>query len=109
MLGLIGKYQDLHEDKVNFCTVHPTTNERINLQPWYVPGTKASTKGGPAKEVVFRPASQEDFKAILAAQGNTKQPVVGELPAHIAKVKQEMYDKAIAEWNKKGTAQVAEK
>jgi hypothetical protein len=44
MLGLIGKYQDLHEDKVNFCTVHPTTNERINLQPWYVPGTKASTK-----------------------------------------------------------------
>lgn len=109
MLGLVNQYQDLHEDKINFCTVNPLTNERINLQPWYVTTTKAATKSSPAKEIVCRPANQEDFKAILAAQGNTKQPVVGELPAHIAKVKQELYDKAVAEWNKKGTAAVAEK
>ena len=109
MLGLVGKYQDLHEDKVNFCTVHPETDERITLQPWYVTGTKVATKGGPAKEVVHRPATQADFEAILKVQGNTKNPVVGVLPAHIAKVKQEMYDKAVADYGKKGTAPVAEK
>ena len=110
MLGLVGKYQDLHEDKVDFCTVHPETNERINLQPWYVTGTKVATKGGPAKEVIHRPATQEDFKAILKVQGDTKQPVVGELPEHIAKFKQDLYNKNVAEWNKKtSTAPVAEK
>jgi len=110
MLGLVGKYQDLHEDKVNFCTVHPETNERINLQPWYVTGTKPGAKGGPPKEVVHRPATQADFEAILKLQGNTKDPVVGVLPEHIAKVKQDLYNKNVAEWNKKtGAAQVAEK
>lgn len=109
MLGIIGRDLNSHEDRKNFCWVNPDTGERVNLQPWFVTGIKESSKGGPAKETVSRPATQEDFKVFMRIQGNTKVPLVGELPAHIAKVKQEMYDKAIAEWNKKGTAQVAEK
>ena len=46
----------------------------------------------------------------MRIQGDTKVPLVGELPSHIAKVKQEMYDKAVAEYEKKvNTVKVAEK
>ena len=110
MLGIIRKdLLNSHEDRINFTWVNPDTGERLNLQPWYVTGTKQSSKEGPVKETVYKPATQEDFKVFLRIQGSTKFPLVGELPAHIAKVKQEMYDKAVADYGKKGTAPVAEK
>lgn len=100
MLGLIGRHENAHLRNVNYCMPHPKTNEVINLQPWCVEGGKPATKNGPAIKTVVRPASQEDFKAILEIQGNTKDPLVGELPEHIAKVKKPMYEKAMAEYNK---------
>lgn len=110
MLGIIGRDLNSHEDRKNFCWVNPDTGERVNLQPWYVFGTKISTKGNPPKETVHKPATQEDFKVFMRIQGDTKVPLVGELPSHIAKVKQEMYDKAVAEYEKKvNTVKVVEK
>jgi hypothetical protein len=101
MLGLVGIHLNAHEEERNYCTVNPETGERINLQPWPVVGEVPATKTSPAKRIVYRPASEEDFKAILKAQGeNHKAPLVGVLPPHIEKVKKAMYDKAVVDYNK---------
>lgn len=101
MLGLVGIHLNAHEEEKNYCTVNPETGERINLQPWCVVAETPATKTSPAKKIVYRPASEEDFKAILKTQGeNHKAPVVGVLPDHIAKVKKAMYDKAMVEYNR---------
>lgn len=108
MLGLVGKYLNDHEDNIAHCTTHPETGERINLQPWFVSEKVEGTKGVPPKELVYRPATEEDFKAISKAtnpDGKKKNPLIGELPDHIAKVKKVMFDKAMAEAGKKAPAQ----
>lgn len=102
MLGLVGQYLLDYEDNKNHLTVHPETLERINLNPWYVTSTIPATKDKPEKVVVYRPANEEDFQAFLKVQGpNNKNPLVGVLPDHVAKVKKAMYDKAIADYAKK--------
>lgn len=101
MLGLVGKHLLAHEDNKNYCTVNPETTERINLQPWYVTVTTEATKSSPAKTLVWRPANEEDFKVFLKLQGNTKDPLVGELPTHIATKKTELLKDAIANFEKK--------
>lgn len=104
MLGLIGTHLRDHEDGKNHVTVTPKTEKRVNLQPWAIEDTIPATKERPARKIVIEPASQEDFQEILddlKAQGNTKVLHIGVLPDHVAKEKQKMYDKAVAELNKK--------
>ncbi|MEP7197271.1 MAG: hypothetical protein ABI851_12185 [Saprospiraceae bacterium] len=101
MLGLVGNNLNAHEDNKNFCTVNPKTNERINLQPWVVTGVVPATKSSPEKVLIYRPANEDDFKAILETQGEGhKAPLVGVLPDHIAKEKSAMFAKAMTEYNK---------
>lgn len=100
MLGLVGKYLNDHEENKAHLTVRPDTIERINLQPWVVVNEVEGAKGGPPKKVIYRPANEEDFKYFLALQGETKNPLVGTLPDHIAKEKKKMFDEAMIEYNK---------
>lgn len=104
MLGLVDIFLRDHEIGKNHLCTHPETLERINLQPWFVTDIVEATKMSPERVDTWRPATEEDFKAILKVQGpNNKQPVVGELPEHIAKIKKAMFDKAMADHNKKET------
>ncbi|NOT37206.1 MAG: hypothetical protein HOP11_07490 [Saprospiraceae bacterium] len=99
MLGLIGKNINDHENRIAHCTVRPDTIERINLQPWCVTAEAQGAKDGPPKKLVWRPANEDDFQYFLKLQGDTKNPLVGVLPDHIAKEKKKMFDAAMVEYN----------
>lgn len=104
MLGLIGKNLRDHEYGINHVFVTPKTEKRVNLQPWAIEYTIPATKEIPARKIVIEPASQEEFQEIIDyfnSLGSTKNMNVGVLPDHVAKEKQKMYDKAVAELNKK--------
>lgn len=104
MLGLVGKYLYDHEKNKAHCTVHPITKERINLQPWFVKSYTVATKEAPPVEIVWRPATQDDFEQILKRtnpDGKKKNPLIGTLPPSIAEVKKKMFDKAMGKSEKK--------
>lgn len=96
MLGLVGKHLYDHEDKIAHCTVMPN-GERVNLQPWVVEDEVQGAKDSAPKKIVYRPATEEDFKIldkITNPDGKKKNPLIGVLPDSVAAVKKKMFDQA---------------
>lgn len=106
MLGLVGHFLNDHDENKSHCTVIKETGERVNLQPWFVYDKIDGTKTSPPKEIIYRPANEEDFKLFLKQIGEKKNPIIGELPKSIADEKKRLFDQAMADHAKRNAKEV---